>query len=156
RAGADDDRVRAEIAVGRAEQEAAGRAGLQAGDRDAGAHRQVGRVPLQILDDLVPRGEPLRVVPGVRRAGEVERPVRRDQVEAGPSAAPGLGTTLTLQPHVVNAQLPQFVAHGQAGLPGTDHDEEHAQRSYPAYLCPPWPKANERVSLRAVLVVLGE
>jgi len=74
-------------------------------------------------DDRVARHEAVRVVPRVRAARKTDGPVRGDQAERVPASAPRLADSSALQDDVIHAGSRQLVAHGETGLPSTDHDD---------------------------------
>jgi hypothetical protein len=79
------------------------------------------RVALQRGDDLVAGHVPVRAVPVVRIARELDGPVWRDQAEAVPAIPPGLTDPASFEDHVLQSCFAQVVADGKAGLSAAHH-----------------------------------
>ena len=84
-----------------------------------------GGIPLEVVDDLVACDVPLRVVTGVRRARQVQRPVRGHQREAVPAVSPCLRDPACLEHDVLDPDQAQLAADRQTRLPRSDNDDGH-------------------------------
>lgn len=84
------------------------------------------------------RNETLGIVARVGSAGQTHRPIRRYQTEAVPETTPGLANPGPFQHHVINAEGGQLVAHREARLAPSDHNDRgvagrlHYRRSGPS------------------------
>src|SRR2546426_9155071 len=125
RAGGENDSARAHLAVVGVKQERAISSDLESRDVDAFAHGRAERaaVSLQMTDDVVARHIAVRIRAVVCAAGELHRPVRRDEAETVPATAPGLADAASFEDDVLDTELGEFVTDGQAGLTGADDDD---------------------------------
>src|SRR5690349_13355123 len=120
-AGAEHDPAGPQLAGRGLEHEATARVPPQPGDLDSALDGSVeaGRVALEIGDDLVADHEAVRVVAVVVMARKLNGPVRGDEAEAVPAAAPGLTDASALQDDVIDAPAGELMAHGEPGLAGS-------------------------------------
>ena len=97
----------------------------------------VGRVALQIADDLVAGHESVRVRPVVDAVGQADEPVGRHEAEAVPAISPGLADAAPLEDDVLDAGLGQLAARGEARLTGADDGHGSRLGSSHASTLPP-------------------
>ena len=96
-----------------------------AGHLDAGAHGQPlpERVPFEERGDLVARHVAVRLVAVVRAAGQIDRPVRRDQPERVPTRTPGRADPVPLQHDVFDPAPRERRGEREAGMTRADDND---------------------------------
>jgi len=111
-AGGEYDVFRSNLTRRRSDDERPIVRGLQAGHRDAFAYRRAKALCVghKVIDDLVPRHEPVRITSAIVAARELDRPVGNDKAEAVPSPAPGLADPASLEDEVCAIRRDEFMA----------------------------------------------
>jgi len=127
-AGCDHHTPSSELARASLQREAAG-LGVERGHGAALAYGRIesARPPLEVLDELISVHEAIGIRPCIRRARQLDRPVRCDQAERVPAPRPPrLRDTLRLQDDVVHSCLLQVPARRESRLPRADDGDVHA------------------------------